>query len=65
MIRSQHDLRRQAVRQFVATHPRARCCGSRATKTRSVFERYNIVNEGDLRVAAAKLDAAVTEAQGS
>jgi hypothetical protein len=30
-----------------------------------VFERYNIVNEGDLRVAAAKLDAAVTEAQGS
>jgi len=26
-------------------------------KTRSVFERYNIVSDGDLREAAAKLDA--------
>ena len=27
-------------------------------KTRSVFERYNIVSDGDLREAARKLDAA-------
>jgi hypothetical protein len=28
-------------------------------QTRSVFERYNIVSDGDLRDAARKLDAAV------
>jgi hypothetical protein len=29
-------------------------------RTRSVFERYNIVSEGDLRDAARRLDAART-----
>jgi len=32
-------------------------------KTRSVFERYNIVSDGDLRDAAAKLDAATGPAR--
>jgi hypothetical protein len=34
-------------------------------KTRSVFERYNIVSPGDLAEAARKLDAAMTTVTGS
>lgn len=32
--------------------------------TRSVFERYNIVSEGELWEAVAKLDAATGESRG-
>ena len=33
-------------------------------KTRSVFERYNIVSEGDLRDAASRLDCYAQKAEG-
>ena len=34
-------------------------------KTRSVFDRYNITSEDDLRIAAEKMDESYKEKQGS